>query len=65
VIGTLWAMWVNLVCGLWLVAAPFLFGFPTGTAAMWNSIIVGIIVVILSYISTTTHSRDTGQSSSI
>jgi len=37
--------WINLVLGLWLVAAPFVFGFyGTEAAAAWNLIAVGILV---------------------
>jgi len=39
-----WEEWINLVIGVWLVIAPFVLGFHTETAVMWNHIIVGIIV---------------------
>jgi len=37
---------VNLVFGLWTIASPWIFGYATGTAAMWNSIVVGILVAV-------------------
>ncbi len=39
--------WVNAVLGLWLVIAPFILAYSGVAAAMWNDIIVGIIVVVL------------------
>jgi len=40
--------WVNAVAGLWLIAAPFVLGY-TGTAvALWNDVIVGVVVVVLA-----------------
>jgi len=37
--------WVNLVLGLWLVAAPFALGFYTSAAAAaWNQIVVGVLI---------------------
>jgi len=40
--------WVNAVVGLWLVLAPFILGYAVITAALWNAIIVGIVVIILA-----------------
>jgi hypothetical protein len=40
--------WINVVLGVWLVIAPFLLGYRTITAALWNDIIVGVIVVVLA-----------------
>jgi len=42
----LWAEWLNLALGLWLVAAPFSLGFQTQTAPTWNQILVGLVVGI-------------------
>jgi hypothetical protein len=39
--------WVNAVLGLWLVIAPFILAYSGVGAAMWNDIIVGIIVLVL------------------
>lgn len=37
--------WVNLVLGLWLVAAPFVLGFYTAdSVAAWNQIVVGVLI---------------------
>ena len=40
--------WINAVVGLWLIAAPFVLGY-TGTAlALWNDVIVGLVVAVLA-----------------
>ena len=39
--------WVNAVLGLWLIIAPFILAYSKVAAAMWNDIIVGIIVLVL------------------
>ena len=36
--------WVIAVLGLWLIAAPFVLGYSDLTIAMWNAIIVGVVV---------------------
>lgn len=40
--------WVNAVLGLWLIIAPFILGYSNIGAALWNDIIVGIIVLVLA-----------------
>jgi hypothetical protein len=39
---------VNVVLGLWTIASPWIFGYATGEPGMWNSVAVGIAVVILA-----------------
>lgn len=39
-----WEEWVNLVVGVWVFIAPFVLGFTTQDGAMWNHLIVGIVV---------------------
>lgn len=43
-----WASWLNGVAGLWLILAPFMFGFTT-MAVLWNELIIGVIVTILGF----------------
>ncbi len=43
-----WASWLNGVAGLWLIVAPFLFGFMDA-AVLWNQIIVGVVVAGISF----------------
>lgn len=37
----------NLVVGAWMILAPFILGYVTG-AALWNSIIFGVLVVVFA-----------------
>ncbi len=41
---------LNVLAGIWLIIAPFLLGFTNNTFAMWDGIIVGVIVLILAAI---------------
>src|SRR5215469_16163429 len=51
-----WAMgqpswsWVNLFLGIWLVISPFVL--VLGIAAMWNNVILGIIVAAFALTNT-------------
>ncbi|MEC9481931.1 MAG: SPW repeat protein [Halomonas sp.] len=40
-----WEEWGSLMVGIWMVVAPFVLGFTTMSSAMWNSFIVGVLVV--------------------
>lgn len=40
--------WINFILGLWLIISPFLLGYSDVRPAMWNQIIVGILVLIFS-----------------
>lgn len=40
--------WINVVLGIWLIIAPFLLGYTAVKAAVWNDVIVGIVVIVLA-----------------
>ena len=40
--------WINVVLGVWLIVAPFIVRYSGHATALWNDIIVGIIVAVLS-----------------
>ena len=40
--------WVNFVLGLWLIIAPFVLHYREVSSAMWNNVIVGIVIAILA-----------------
>lgn len=40
--------WIKAILGVWLIIAPFVLNFSTVTAALWNDIILGIVVAVLS-----------------
>ena len=39
-----WTSGINIVAGLWLIIAPFVLGYELIQAALWNDVIVGIII---------------------
>lgn len=39
-----WPSWINVVLGVWLILAPFILGYASIGSALWNDIILGIIV---------------------
>ena len=43
-----WEEWVNVVLGVWLVISPWVLGFSSLATAMWNAVIVGIVVAVLA-----------------
>lgn len=40
--------WINAVLGVWLVVSPFALDYSATVMAMWNSIIVGLVVLVLA-----------------
>lgn len=42
-----WEEWLNVVMGLWLIASPWLLGFPH-TRAMHFSIGFGVVIILLA-----------------
>ena len=41
--------WINALFGIWMIISPWIYGYAaTNTARTWNSVIFGIIVLILS-----------------
>lgn len=38
--------WINAALGIWLIIAPFILAYRT--AAIWNDIIIGIVVAVLA-----------------
>lgn len=43
-----WASWVNLLLGLWILVSPWIFSFSTNTGALWDSVITGIVIGALA-----------------
>ena len=43
-----WEEWANVVLGVWLVISPWALGFSSLATAMWNAVIVGIVVAVLA-----------------
>lgn len=40
--------WVNFILGLWLIVAPFVLPYRDISAALWNNVIVGVIIAVLA-----------------
>lgn len=49
--------WLNVILGIWLIVAPFVLGYSTLTNAMWNDIIVGVLVAVIAFFSWLTVTR--------
>ena len=43
-----WHDWANGVLGVWLVVSPWILGFAALTAALWNHVVVGLLIVALA-----------------
>jgi hypothetical protein len=43
-----WEEWVSVAFGIWLVISPWLLGFSALVTAVWNAVIVGVIVAALA-----------------
>lgn len=43
-----WTSGINLIAGLWLISAPFVLGYTYLTSALWNDVIVGIVVAAIA-----------------
>jgi hypothetical protein len=39
-----WEEWLNLIAGIWVVAAPWVLGFAAITDAMWTHVVLGVLV---------------------
>jgi len=49
--------WFEMLCGLWLIAAPFAFGYRAMRAASINDVVVGIVTIIVAAIASTAITR--------
>lgn len=43
-----WEEWVNLIAAIVLISAPWIFGYAAVSAAVWNSVICGGLLVLLT-----------------
>ena len=43
-----WEEWVNLILGIWLIFSPFIIGTNEQSNLMWNSVIVGVLIAVIS-----------------
>jgi hypothetical protein len=40
--------WISFILGLWLIISPFVLRYSDVRPAMWNEIIVGLLVMVFS-----------------
>jgi hypothetical protein len=40
--------WLNALAGAWLFFSPFILGYSTASRALWNDLILGAIIAIVS-----------------
>jgi SPW repeat len=43
-----WEEWINAALGAWLIVSPFILGFSAISAALWNQLGVGLVVLVLA-----------------
>lgn len=43
-----WEEWMNLVLGIWLIVTPWIFGFVQDRTSLWNSVLTGFAVAVIS-----------------
>lgn len=48
------ASWINVLLGIWVIISPFVVQFGRLPAALWNNVIVGIVIAVLALIRTST-----------
>ena len=46
--GASWLSWINAGLALWLIVSPWIYGNSDVSAILWNDIIVGVVVLVLS-----------------
>ncbi len=45
-----WPSGINILLGVWIIISPFVLGFQNLPAAVWNNVIVGILVGLFALI---------------
>ena len=38
---------INVIAGVWLIAAPFVLGYSSTQAALWSDIVLGIAIAVI------------------
>src|SRR5438445_7769765 len=41
---------LNVIAGIWMIISPFILVFTNLQTALWNNIIVGVVVLVLAWI---------------
>jgi hypothetical protein len=51
---------IDVLLGIWLVIAPFALGYSHNSGALWNDIIVGVVILILAGVRAYTPDNNVG-----
>ncbi|HEY8449825.1 MAG TPA: SPW repeat protein [Bacillota bacterium] len=51
----IWQDWLNALLGLWVAVQPWVLGYAENKAALWASVIAGVLVIIFSLWSQSQH----------
>ncbi len=43
-----WEEWANVALGVWLAISPWVLGFSATVPAMWNAVIIGVVMAALA-----------------
>ena len=41
---------VSILIGAWILVSPFVLGIPAKSAAMWNNVVIGALVIVLALV---------------
>jgi hypothetical protein len=44
------AAWFEMLCGVWLIVAPFVIGYSATMSAVWNDVVCGIIAIVVAVV---------------
>jgi hypothetical protein len=55
----LWPSWLNVVAGGWTFFSAWILGFGDRSDAVWNNVIVGVVIIVLALISASATTRET------
>ncbi len=45
---TKWLNWAMFSLGIWIIASPWILGYWRITPALWNQVVIGVIITLLS-----------------
>jgi FtsH-binding integral membrane protein len=45
-VPAVWASWITMVMGVWLIISPWVIGFADRPVALWNTLILGVLVLL-------------------
>lgn len=43
-----WIAWIELILGLWVLISPWILGFAGLGTALWNNVIMGVLLAIFA-----------------